>query len=149
VFVVNMPPGGLSSAPAASGSPSAAGAAGAGPASAAAGASGPAVGVEAANDWAAKQDFPKQAQDWAAGALKEIFGQVSEPFGVKNLSDKAVDDLKTAAQALAAARATNPAPVVGVMNINGAGDPQAVGAAVIDSLGERMNAVTERFRNGG
>lgn len=110
----------------------------------------PEFGIAGANKWAAQQDFGGQARDWAFGALGEIFGQFTEPFGVKSLSDKAVEDLKTAAQALAEARAgAGGQPLVGVMNVNGAGDPQATAAAVVDSLAERMGAVTGRYRNGG
>lgn len=106
-------------------------------------------GLDAANAWAAKQDFAGQARDWAVGAFKEIFGQVSEPFGLKSLSDKAVDDLKTAAQALAEARANQAQPVVGVMNVNGTSDPLATANQVVEQLAERMTAVTGRYRNGG
>lgn len=107
----------------------------------------PTTGIAAANAWAAEQDFGKQASDWGTNAAKEIVGQFTDPFGVQSLSDRAIDDLRTAAEALAAAQAQQGANVT--VNVNGAGDPNAVGAAVVDQIAERMAPVATRYRNGG
>ena len=61
-------------------------------------------GIAGANAWAADQDFGTQASDWGTDAAKEIVGQFTDPFGLSSLSDRAIDDLRTAAEALEAAQ---------------------------------------------
>lgn len=150
VFVTNWPGNGSMSASSSSSLSSAASTATSGvdtggPMSSA---GGPSTGLAAANTWAAEQDFGKQANDWAFDAFKEITGQFTEPFGLGGVSGKAIDDLKTAAEALAAARSQEQAPIVGTMIVNGNG-AQDTADAVVNTLGERMNPVTSRYRNGG
>ena len=104
-------------------------------------------GIAGANAWAADQDFGKQAADWGTGAAQEILGQFTDPFGLKSVSDRAIEDLRTAAEALAAARQQQGANVT--VNVNGAGNAQDVGAAVVDQIEERMAPANVRYRNGG
>lgn len=146
VYVVNMPAQGI--APTDPGTGGAGMLTGAGAVPAAPGTDAPGVGLDAANRWAADQDFPAQARDWAADALKEIFGQFTDPFGLKPLSDAGVDQIKTAAEALAAANA-QPQPVVGQMIVNGNGNALETAQTVVGLIEERMTPVTGRYRNGG
>jgi len=105
-------------------------------------------GIAGANAWAADQDFGTQAKNWGADAAKEIIGQFTDPFGLSSLSDRAIDDLRTAAEALEAAQRQQQGANVTV-NVNGTDNPNAVGAAVVDQIEERMSPVTTRYRNGG
>ena len=105
-------------------------------------------GIAGANAWAADQDFGTQAKNWGADAAKEIVGQFTDPFGLSSLSDRAIDDLRTAAEALEATQRQQQGAQVTV-NVNGAGNPNAVRAAVVDQIEERMSPVTTRYRNGG
>lgn len=113
----------------------------------------PRYGIAGANEWASQQDFAGQARSWGQDALKEIFGQFTEPFGLKPLSDMGVDrvaaDMRTAAEALAAARAGGEQPLVGTVNVTGGNNPVDTANAVVAAIGERLTPALARYRNGG
>ena len=114
----------------------------------------PAGGIEAANAWAAEQNFAAQFQDWGFDAGKSIIGEILDPLGLSGVAGKQIDLAKTnAAEALkaqqerdAANRAAGDVKVADSVVINGVDFDTAL-RGLTDELNTRM-APLERFRNG-
>lgn len=101
------------------------------------GGGGPATGIDAANRWAASQDWAGKFQDWGIGALKSIVGEVSDPFGLKSLTDQGID---RGAEAIRQ-------QVNLTQNFYGY-DPAQVAKETERTLGSRMTPVSETYRAG-
>ncbi|MGY4103410.1 hypothetical protein ACW2Q0_28185 [Nocardia sp. R16R-3T] len=101
------------------------------------GSGGPATGIDAANRWAASQDWATKFQDWGIGALKSIVGEVSDPFGLKSLTDQGID---RGAEAIRQ-------QVNLTQNFYGY-DPAQVAKETERTLGSRMTPVSETYRAG-
>lgn len=114
----------------------------------------PAGGIEAANAWAAEQNFAAQFQDWGFDAGKSIIGEILDPLGLSGVAGKQIDLAKTnAAEALkaqqerdAANRAAGDVKVADNVVINGVDFDTAL-RGLTNELNTRM-APLERFRNG-
>ncbi|WP_280246751.1 phage tail protein [Nocardia abscessus] len=99
------------------------------------------TGIDAANQWAASQDFAGQFQSWGISALKSIIGEAADPFGLKSLSDMGIDQAVTAVT-----RATE-LKVADTMNFYGY-DPQKIADETGRMLRDRMTPVAETYRAG-
>lgn len=95
-----------------------------------------------ANQWAAQQDFAGQASSWAQDALKSITGEFTDMFGLRSLSDRGIDS------AFTAARQASEIKVADTVNFYGVNDPNAIADANARMLRDRMNPVTNTYRNG-
>lgn len=109
----------------------------------------PATGIDAANKWAADQDFGKQAADWGTDAVKEIFGPLFDPLGLSGLFEQGVD---TARSQLEAAQqqtgGSGGGPIADTIVFQGY-DPNQIVGGIRRMLEDRLAPVTGRFRNGG
>ncbi|MBF6298212.1 hypothetical protein IU459_11740 [Nocardia amamiensis] len=99
------------------------------------------TGIDAANQWAAQQDFAGQFQAWGISALKSIIGEGADLFGLKSLTDMGID------QAVTAVTRANEIKVADTMIFNGY-DPQKIADETGRMLRDRMTPVAETYRAG-
>ncbi|MGW4718255.1 phage tail protein [Nocardia sp. NPDC004260] len=98
------------------------------------------TGIDAANQWAAQQDFAGQFQAWGISALKSIIGEAADPFGLKSLTDMGIDRAVTAVQA-------QTVKVADTMNFFGY-DASKIADETGRMLRDRMTPVAETYRGG-
>ncbi|MRH85992.1 hypothetical protein GFY24_00680 [Nocardia sp. SYP-A9097] len=97
----------------------------------------PGTGIDAANTWAAGQDFPGKFQTWGVDALKSVVGEFSDMFGLKSLTDKGIDNGVEAIKNL---------KLADTMNFYGM-DPQKVADETSKML-NRLSPISETYRAG-
>jgi hypothetical protein len=94
-------------------------------------------GIDAANEWIAKQDYGTQFQAVGVDALKSVVGEFSDLFGLKSLTDMGIDKGVEAVKSL---------KLADTMNFYGM-DPQKVADQTQQML-NRLSPVSDTYRAG-